>query len=168
MRPSARDVHELLLARGATISVAESLTGGLFGAELTSVAGSSATFLGGITAYASAAKTSLLGVSGDLLALHGAVHPDVAAAMAHGVRARFGSTYAVALTGVAGPESQDGQPPGTAYVALVGAGPERLLALALTLAGARRTVRKEAVRAALALVVQELDTSLDMGGKPGA
>ena len=162
MRPTARDVHELLLARGATISVAESLTGGLFGAELTSIAGSSATFLGGITAYASAAKTSLLGVSGDLLALHGAVHPDVAAAMAHGARARFGSTYAVALTGVAGPEPQDGQPPGTAYVALVGAGPERLLALALT--GSRKEVRRDAVRAALALVVQELDMPLDTDG----
>jgi PncC family amidohydrolase len=163
---SGRDVHELLLASGATIAVAESLTGGLLGAELTSAAGSSATFLGGITAYATEAKTSLLGVSADLLALHGAVHPDVAAAMAHGVRARFGSTYAVALTGVAGPDPQDGQPPGTVFVALVGAGPERMLAL--TLACARRTVRREAVLAALALVVQELDISLDTGGKPGA
>jgi nicotinamide-nucleotide amidase len=163
---SGRDVHELLLASGATIAVAESLTGGLLGAELTSAAGSSATFLGGITAYSTAAKTSLLGVSADLLELHGAVHPDVAAAMAHGVRARFGSTYAVALTGVAGPDHQDGQPPGTVFVALVGAGPERMLALTLT--GTRRSVRREAVRAALALVVQELDTSLDTGGKAEA
>ena len=98
--------------------------------------------------------------------MHGAVHPDVAAAMAHGVRARFGSTYGVGLTGVAGPDPQDGQPPGTVFVALVGAGPERMLALTLT--GARRTVRREAVRAALDLVVQELDTSLDTGGKPEA
>jgi PncC family amidohydrolase len=163
---SARTVHELLLASGATIAVAESLTGGLLGAELTSVAGSSATFLGGITAYATEAKTSLLGVSTDLIALRGTVHQDVAAAMAHGVRARFGSTYAVGLTGVAGPDEQDGQPPGTVFVALVGAGPERMLALTLT--GARRTVRREAVKAALDLIVQELDTSLDMGGKPGA
>jgi len=146
--------------------VAESLTGGLLGAELTSTAGSSATFLGGITAYATETKTSLLGVSADLLAMHGAVHPDVAAAMAHGVRARFGSTYALALTGVAGPDPQDGQPPGTVYVAFVGAGPERMLALNLT--GARRTVRREAVRAALSLVVQELDTALDTGGKAQA
>lgn len=166
MDVSARNVHELLLASGATIAVAESLTGGLLGAELTSIAGSSATFLGGITAYASEAKTSLLGVSTDLLALRGSVHPDVAAAMAHGVRARFGSTYAVGLTGVAGPDPQDGQPPGTVFVALVGAGPERMLALTLT--GPRRTVRREAVRAALDLIVQELDTSLDTSGKPGA
>ena len=166
MEASTRDVHELLLASGATIAVAESLTGGLLGAELTSIPGSSATFLGGITAYASAAKTSLLGVSADLLALHGAVHPDVAAAMAHGVRARFGSTYAVGLTGVAGPDPQDGQPPGTVFVALVGAGPERMLALTLT--GSRRNVRREAVRAALALVVQELDISLDTSGKTEA
>jgi PncC family amidohydrolase len=163
---STRDVHDLLLASGATIAVAESLTGGLLGAELTSVPGSSATFLGGITAYASAAKTSLLGVSADLLALHGAVHPDVAAAMAHGVRARFGSTYAVGLTGVAGPDPQDGQPPGTVFVALVGAGPERMLALTLT--GGRTKVRRQAVRAALDLVVQELDVSLDTTGKTDA
>ncbi len=166
MESSTRDVHDLLLASGATIAVAESLTGGLLGAELTSVPGSSATFLGGITAYASAAKTSLLGVSADLLALHGAVHPDVAAAMAHGVRARFGSTYAVGLTGVAGPDPQDGQPPGTVFVALVGAGPERMLAL--TLAGGRTKVRRQAVRAALDLVVQELDVSLDTTGKTDA
>lgn len=166
MESSARDVHGLLLAARATIAVAESLTGGLLGAELTSIAGSSATFVGGITAYASAAKTSLLGVNADLLAQHGAVHPDVAAAMAHGVRARFGSTYAVALTGVAGPDPQDGQPPGTVFVALVGAGPERLLAL--TLAGGRQKVRREAVRAALALVVQELDSSLDRDGNSEA
>jgi nicotinamide-nucleotide amidase len=110
---STRAVHELLLAAGATIAVAESLTGGAFGAELTSVPGSSATFLGGITAYATAAKASLLGVDPDLLARHGAVNPEVAAAMARGVRERFGSTYAVALTGVAGPDPQDGQQPGT-------------------------------------------------------
>ncbi len=166
MESSTRDVHDLLLASGATIAVAESLTGGLLGAELTSVPGSTATFLGGITAYASAAKTSLLGVSADLLALHGAVHPDVAAAMAHGVRARFGSTYAVGLTGVAGPDPQDGQPPGTVFVALVGAGPERMLALTLT--GGRTKVRRQAVRAALDLVVQELDVSLDTTGKTDA
>jgi nicotinamide-nucleotide amidase len=89
--------------------------------------------------------------------MHGTVHPDVAAAMAHGVRARFGSTYGVGLTGVAGPDSQEGHPPGTVFVALVGAGPERMLALTLT--GSRRAVRQEAVRAALDLIVQELDTS---------
>ena len=76
MEPSARDVHGLLLSAGATIAVAESLTGGLLGAELTSIAGSSATFVGGITAYASAAKTSLLGVSADLLAQHGEVKAE--------------------------------------------------------------------------------------------
>jgi len=163
---AARAVHDLLLAAGATIAVAESLTGGAFGAELTSVAGSSATFLGGITAYATAAKASLLGVDPGLLARHGAVHPEVAAAMARGVRERFGSTYAVALTGVAGPDPQDGQPPGTVHLAFVGAGVERLLAL--TLAGGRQEVRRETVRAALALVVRELGKSLDTDGKPEA
>jgi nicotinamide-nucleotide amidase len=72
----------------------------------------------------------------------------------------------LALTGVAGPEPQDGQPPGTVFVALVGAGPERILALTLT--GGRVKVRQQAVRAALDLVVQELDMSLDTDGKTDA
>jgi nicotinamide-nucleotide amidase len=86
--------------------------------------------------------------------------------MARGVRKRFGSTYAVALTGVAGPDPQDGQPPGTVHLAFVGAGVERLRAL--TLSGDRREVRRETVRAALALVVEELGKSLDTDGKPEA
>ncbi len=111
-------VHGLLAERGATVAVAESLTGGLLGGELTEMAGSSATFAGGVTAYATPLKHSLLGVPEDLLAAHGPVHADVAAAMARGVRELLGASYGLAVTGVAGPEPQDGHPVGTVHVAV--------------------------------------------------
>lgn len=117
-----RVVHRLLAERDATVAVAESLTGGLLGAELTGMPGSSATFNGGVVAYATSLKHTLLGVPEDLLAAHGAVHPDVAAAMARGVRERLGATYGLAVTGVAGPDPQDGRPVGTVYLAVTGSG----------------------------------------------
>src|SRR4051794_11779556 len=112
-----RVVHGLLAERGATVAVAESLTGGLLGAELTAMPGSSATFAGGVIAYATPLKHALLGVPEDLLAAHGAVHPDVAAAMARGVRERLGASYGLAVTGVAGPGPPDGRAPGPPPVA---------------------------------------------------
>ena len=113
-------VQRLLVDAGATVAAAESLTGGLLGAALTSISGSSATFRGGIVAYATDAKASVLDVPADLLDRRGAVDPDVALAMARGVRRRFGSTYGLATTGVAGPTEQEGKPVGTVFVALVG------------------------------------------------
>ena len=83
----AREAIRLLIAAGQTVAVAESLTGGLVAAALTSVPGSSAVFRGGIVAYATELKTALLGVPAELLARHGPVHAEVAAAMAAGVRA---------------------------------------------------------------------------------
>ncbi|WP_230421395.1 CinA family nicotinamide mononucleotide deamidase-related protein [Actinomadura soli] len=120
-----RVVHRLLAERAATVATAESLTGGLIGAELTAMPGSSATFAGGMVTYATEAKHRLLGVPADLLAEEGAVHPDVAAAMAAGVRDALNATYGLAVTGVAGPDPQDGRPVGTIYIGV--AGPERSL-----------------------------------------
>jgi nicotinamide-nucleotide amidase len=117
-----RVVHGLLAERGAIVAVAESLTGGLLGAELTEMPGSSATFAGGVIAYATPLKHALLGVPADLLAAHGAVHPEVAVAMARGVRERLGASYGLAVTGVAGPEPQDGHPVGTVHVAVADSG----------------------------------------------
>ncbi|MDN3353557.1 CinA family nicotinamide mononucleotide deamidase-related protein [Actinomadura sp. DC4] len=117
-----RVVHGLLADRNATVAVAESLTGGLLGGELTAMPGSSATFAGGVIAYATPLKHTLLGVPDDLLAAHGAVHPEVAAAMARGVRERLGASYGLAVTGVAGPEPQDGYPVGTVHVAVAESG----------------------------------------------
>jgi nicotinamide-nucleotide amidase len=119
-----RVVHRLLAERSATVAVAESLTGGMIGARLTDMPGSSATFAGGIIAYATDLKAGLLGVPEDLLARHGAVHADVAAAMARGVRDRVGATYGLAVTGVAGPEPQDGHPVGTVHLCVAGPGIE--------------------------------------------
>ncbi|MFV2178776.1 CinA family nicotinamide mononucleotide deamidase-related protein [Actinomadura sp. LOL_016] len=122
-----RVVHRLLTQRSATVAAAESLTGGLIGAELTAMPGSSSTFAGGMVTYATDLKRSLLDVPGDLLAEHGAVHPDVAAAMAAGVRDRLGATYGIAVTGVAGPEAQDGRPVGTVYIGVAGPGSGRIV-----------------------------------------
>lgn len=119
-----RVVHGLLAERGATVAAAESLTGGLLGGELTGMPGSSSTFVGGVVVYATRLKHSLLGVPERLLAAHGAVHPDVAAAMATGVRERLGATYGLAVTGVAGPDPQGGRPVGTVHAAVAGPGDE--------------------------------------------
>lgn len=150
----AKDAIELLTAAGQTIAVAESLTGGLLAAALTSVAGASVVVRGGVVAYATELKTALLGVPAELVARHGPVHPEVAAAMASGVRQRLGATYGAATTGVAGPGPADGKPQGTVFIAVDGpAGPANA---ALQLAGDRRDVREGSVRAVLSLLVSAL------------
>ncbi len=93
-----------LTRRKKTIGVAESCTGGMIGAKLVDVPGASRVFLGGVVAYANTAKRDLLGVPADLLKAHGAVSEPVVRAMAEGARARFGTDYAIATTGIAGPE----------------------------------------------------------------
>ena len=106
-------VLDLLAERGLTLGVAESVTGGLVAGRLTSVAGSSKVFRGGIVSYASAVKHDLLGVPAGPVVSH-----DAAAAMARGARQVLGSDVGLALTGVAGPTEQDGQPVGTLYVSV--------------------------------------------------
>jgi nicotinamide-nucleotide amidase len=150
----ATEAIRLLTAMGKTVAVAESLTGGLVAAALTSVPGASVVVRGGVIAYAIELKTELLGVPADLLARHGAVHPDVAAAMAGGVRKRLGATYGVATTGVAGPGPAEGKPQGTVFVAVEGpAGPA---GAGLLLAGDRRQVREGSVLSVLSLLVSAL------------
>ncbi|HEY9523536.1 MAG TPA: CDP-diacylglycerol--glycerol-3-phosphate 3-phosphatidyltransferase [Thermopolyspora sp.] len=119
---SCGDLIALLVERGATVSVAESLTGGLIGAALSGPAGASAAFVGGVVAYATELKRRLLNVPANLLEREGAVHPEVAAAMARGVRALTGSVYGLAVTGVAGPDEQDGKAVGTVHIAVAGPG----------------------------------------------
>lgn len=109
----------LLRERERTIAVAESCTGGLVAERISSVAGASAYFLGGVVAYANEAKEALLGVPRELLGRHGAVSEPVARAMAEGVRARFGADYGVATTGISGPTGGTPEKPvGLVYVAL--------------------------------------------------
>ncbi|MFD4761684.1 CinA family protein [Streptomyces sp. NPDC058439] len=152
---AAARVLELLVERGETLAVAESLTGGLVAAELTSVPGASHSFRGSVTAYATPLKRELLGVDGALLAARGAVDPDVARQMATGVRRVLGADWGLATTGVAGPEPQDGKPVGTVYVAVAGPhGAENVTALRLN--GGRADIRSESVRSVLALLFAEL------------
>ncbi|MEE1810988.1 CinA family protein [Streptomyces sp. BE133] len=152
---AAARLLELLVERGETLAVAESLTGGLVAAELTSVPGASNSFRGSVTAYATPLKRDLLGVDGALLAEHGAVDPEVARQMAAGVRRVLGADWGMATTGVAGPEPQDGKPVGTVYVAVAGPdGAEKVTALRLN--GGRADIRRESVRSVLALLSVEL------------
>lgn len=158
-----------LTRRGATLAVAESLTGGLVCARLVDVPGASAALRGGVVAYATDLKGSLLGVDPDLLGRVGAVDPEVAAQMAAGVRDRLGADYGLATTGVAGPDPQDGHRPGTLHVAVSGPAaadrshrPEASAGLgspgvaSLLLPGDRAQVRDGAVAAALQLLLDLL------------
>ena len=150
----ARRIIEVLTARGQTVAVAESLTGGLVTAALTSVPGASVVVRGGIVAYATDLKAALLGVPADLLARYGPVDPGVAAAMAAGIRARLGATYGMSTTGVAGPGPADGKPQGTVFVAVEG--PSGPVGSGLELAGDRQQVRIETVRLVLSLLASAL------------
>lgn len=145
-------------AQGFTVAVAESLTGGLLAAAITSVPGASNVFRGSVTAYATDIKASVLGVDADLLAREGAVHPEVARQMADGVRRLFGATVGLATTGVAGPTEQDGKPVGLVYVGYAGSDREvEPTAEELHLDGDREAIRAQAVLSALSLVFSRAD-----------
>jgi nicotinamide-nucleotide amidase len=150
----AGQVIELLAAGGDTIAVAESLTGGLVTAALASVPGASAVLRGGVVAYATDLKSTLLGVPADLLERRGAVDPDVAAGMAKGVARRLVATVGIATTGVAGPDPADGQPVGTVFIAVWVRG--RTASRALTLTGDRQAIRSATVGPALTLTLSML------------
>jgi nicotinamide-nucleotide amidase len=147
----AERVVARLTAEGRTLAVAESLTGGLLAARVVDVPGASVVLRGAVVAYATDLKHSLLGVDADLLAARGAVHPQVAAEMATGVRLRLGAHWGLSTTGVAGPDPQDGHPPGTVFMGL--AGPDGVRTVSLRLPGARAQIRAATVDAALDLLL---------------
>ncbi|MFJ2030972.1 CinA family protein [Streptosporangium sp. NPDC087985] len=156
---AATTVLSLLVRRGETVAVAESLTAGLIGAALTGPSGASAAFVGGVISYAAELKHRLLGVPVDLLKREGAVHPKVAAAMATGVREITGSTYGLAATGVAGPDPQDGRPVGTVHLAVSGPG-GRVWHRDLHLAGTREEIRQATVNEAVDLLQGVLELNV--------
>ncbi|MGA8847819.1 MAG: CinA family protein [Nocardioides sp.] len=158
-RPLPVQVRDLLREGAATVSTAESLTGGRVAARLTSVPGASAVYRGGVVAYATDVKVSVLGVPEAVVAEHGVVSVACARAMARGVRALTGSTYGLATTGVAGPSSQEGKAVGTVYVGLCGPGSEVVLELALT--GDRATIVGRTVDEALTGLLDLLSTRVD-------
>jgi nicotinamide-nucleotide amidase len=150
-RPVEEIVLEACREGGLTLAAAESCTGGLVAARLTSIPGSSDVFLGGVVAYADGVKRAELGVPEALLERFGAVSAEVAEAMARGGRKRLGADVAVAVTGIAGPGGGTPEKPvGLVYLHAEGPGGE--LARALNLPGDRSAIRGRATAAALHLV----------------
>ncbi|GIH13711.1 CinA family protein [Rugosimonospora africana] len=144
-------VLDALRGRRQTLSVAESLTGGLLAATIVDVPGASTVFRGGLVVYATDLKATLAGVDAALLAERGPVDPDVAAALALGVSERCGTDWGLSTTGVAGPGPQDGVAAGTVYIGLHGpGGADAVRRLALD--GDRSAIRRNVVTAALALL----------------
>jgi len=149
-RTLAAVVGDRLRADGRTLAVAESCTGGMLGGMLTDAAGASDYFLGGVVAYADAAKTSLLGVDAGLIARRGAVSDPVATAMAEGVRDRLGADWGVGITGIAGPTGGSAEKPvGLVFIALAGPAPDAPTTHRHVFPGDRDTIRRRAALAAL-------------------
>ncbi|WP_416395983.1 MULTISPECIES: CinA family protein [unclassified Curtobacterium] len=149
----ARDLVARLTAAGETVAVAESLTGGLVVSTLVAVPGASAVVRGGVVAYATPVKHTVLGVSEALLASNGAVDPEVARQMASGVRQALAvdgepATWGISTTGVAGPDPQDGQPVGTVFVGIADA--DGAVSFELHLDGDRDAIRRATVSELLA------------------
>ena len=167
---------DLLRERGLTLAVAESLTGGMVGSRICDVPGASDVFVGGIVSYASRIKFDLLGVPEGPV-----VSTDAAVAMAHGVRRTLGADVGLAVTGVAGPEEQDGRPAGTVCLAMVvgapgpgggvgGGGPDvspppHVEAVEVRLPGGRRQIREFSVITLLGLLRRYLATGGETGGE---
>lgn len=151
-QPAADAAVRLLSRRRRTLAVAESSTGGLIGHLITEVPGGSAVFLGGVIAYANRLKEQL-GVPAQTITGHGAVSPEVAAAMAGAVRERAGADYGLAVTGTAGPGGgTPGKPVGLTYVAVASA--SGTIAREHKFRGGRSSVKAASARAALELLCE--------------
>lgn len=156
----APQVLSALERRGWTLGVAESLTGGAVCADLVAVPGASAVLLGGVVAYATAVKHTVLGVDADLLSQRGPVHPVVAREMADGVRRVVAvdgraADVGISTTGIAGPESPDGQPVGTVHVGVVTPGAAQTREFHLV--GDRAAIRAQTVSAALSFLLEMIE-----------
>lgn len=144
----------LLEAREWKLALAESLTGGLLADAFVQVPGASKALRGSVVAYATDVKHSVLGVEEDLLAQVGPVNPEVALAMAVGAANQLVADVALATTGVAGPDEQDGNPVGTVFIALVT--PIGSDVRALQLSGDRASIRNQAVEEAVSMLEEFL------------
>lgn len=148
-------VQELLVRRGATVATAESCTGGMIGATITALPGSSAVYPGSVVSYSNAIKERVLGVPSDTLAAHGAVSAEVVTLMARRVRDLMGTTYGVAVSGVAGPDGGTSEKPvGTFFVAV--SGPNGDWTLRCLYPGERHIVRNYATYVSLDLLRRQL------------
>ena len=151
----ATTIIETLKARGETVSVAESLTGGGLGHALTQVPGASEVFIGGIIAYTADVKVNFLGVPRAIIDEFSVVSEEVAIAMANGAREKIGTTWAISTTGVAGPGDYMGIREGTVWIAIAGPINQTLL---LTLDGGRDGVRQGAISSAIGNFARILST----------
>lgn len=152
----ATTIIESLKARGETVSVAESLTGGGLGHALTQIPGASEVFIGGIIAYTADVKVNFLGVPQSTIDEFTVVSEEVAIAMAEGARVKIGTTWAISTTGIAGPGDYMGIREGTVWIAI--AGPINQT-LQLTLDGGRDAVRQGAISSAIGNFARILSTS---------
>lgn len=156
-RSIAAIVLDLCRARGLTLATAESCTGGMVASRLTAVPGASDVFVGSVVAYADAVKGARLGVPGELVAEHGSVSAEVAAAMAQGALSALGADVAVAVTGVAGPGGGSAKKPvGLVFAHAVG--PDGEKSVRTELPGDREMIRGRATAAALHLVRRLLES----------
>ena len=143
----AAEIVEHLRQRGETISTAESLTAGAVSSALVTISGASDVFVGGLTAYRDEIKTSHLGIDPELIEKYSVISEEVAVAMAKGAINSFGTTWAIATTGVAGPTPSDGYPIGVVWVAIEGPISHTI---ELALSGDRDSVRNAATSSAIA------------------
>lgn len=153
-----------LAARGATAATAESLTGGALCAAMVAVPGASAVVRGGIVAYTAAMKTRLLNVPAALIEADGVVSAAAAAAMAAGALRATGATFAVATTGVAGPDPHGGQAPGVAWIAI--AGPAATVTEKVVCAGDRARVQECVTVRALEMALVAVEGSRSVSAVP--
>jgi nicotinamide-nucleotide amidase len=149
-------VLQRLGSRGETLATAESLTGGLIGSMVTEVAGASANYVGGAITYATALKATLAGVPAGVLDADGPVAERTARAMASGISQRCGADWGLAVTGVAGPEPQDGHPVGEVHLAVACAATGEIRHRRLELVGDRGTIRSQSAHSALQLLADAL------------
>jgi PncC family amidohydrolase len=150
-----KEIVGKLALSGKKLAVAESCTGGLLGARITGVSGSSACFLGGVISYSNELKERLLGVPAKVLVEHGAVSEQAARAMAEGALRAARADFALSVTGIAGPDGgTPSKPVGLVYIGLAGSGDT--VVRRYVFAGDRSAVRKSAVEEALALLLSVL------------
>lgn len=161
---AATDLVELLRAHNRTVAVCESLSGGLLGAIITQIPGSSAVFRGGMITYATDLKHSLAGVDAMVLETFGPIAKETAMEMAQGARLRCGADYGLSLTGVAGPSTQDGHDIGEVWAGI--SKPDgsaeafqahALMGMETFLTGNRHHIQKMSVYAALLLLIETLN-----------
>jgi PncC family amidohydrolase len=148
----AQSVHELFRARGITLSVAESCTGGFISSALTALPGASAFFRAGVTAYSAETKKGLLGVPEDTISRHGMVSEAVAREMAERMRVLAGTDYSVSTTGNLGPDVLEGKERGLIFVSASREG--KTVCRELRLEGGREAVREKAALSAMGFLIE--------------